>query len=104
MASGKFGDRYGAALLSSGRDRITARHNAGRGWFLGGDALEGPRHIWWDLFPPARSESNRPSGLEDGRLRTFLTNRFIPVPGVTTSTPLAALCVAQMARFGKFDR
>jgi len=43
-------------------DRITVRANTkARMMFLGGDALEGPRHIWWNFVSSSRSGSNRPS-------------------------------------------
>jgi redox-sensitive bicupin YhaK (pirin superfamily) len=63
-------------------ERITVRASRRtRLMFLGGSALEGPRHIWWN-FVSSRKERIE-QAKEDWRL-----GRFKPVPGETEFIPL----------------
>ena len=63
-------------------DRITVRRlSRRRMMFLGGDALEGPRHIWWNFVS---SSSER---IEQAK-QDWKTGRFAPVPGETEFIPL----------------
>jgi redox-sensitive bicupin YhaK (pirin superfamily) len=78
------GERFAAPRLLIFRpgDRIavTAVGRA-RLMFLGGDALEGPRYIWWNFV------SSRRERIEEAK-EEWKTGRFRPVPGETEFIPL----------------
>jgi len=67
------GDRI--AVTAVGRARLM---------FLGGDALEGPRYIWWNFV------SSRRERIEEAK-EEWKTGRFRPVPGETEFIPLPEL-------------
>lgn len=78
------GDRYEAPQLLVFRpgDRITVRATKpARMMFLGGDALEGPRHIWWNFVS---SSKERIEQAKDD----WKTGRFVPVPNEHEFIPL----------------
>ncbi len=63
-------------------DRITAvAVTPARLMFLGGSALEGPRHIWWNFVSSSRERIE--TAKDDWR-----SGRFHPVPGETEFIPL----------------
>jgi len=63
-------------------DRITVRATRlARLMFLGGAAMEGPRHIWWNFV------SSRKERIEQAK-EDWLAGRFAPVPGETEFIPL----------------
>jgi redox-sensitive bicupin YhaK (pirin superfamily) len=63
-------------------DRIAIRTTRGaRLMLLGGNALEGPRHIWWNFV------SSRLDRIEQAK-EEWKTGRFSPVPGETEFIPL----------------
>lgn len=63
-------------------DRITVRSERGaRFMYLGGGALEGPRHIWWNFV------SSRRERIEAAK-EDWKTARFKTVPGETEFIPL----------------
>ena len=63
-------------------DRITVRTTHGaRLMIFGGDALEGPRYIWWNLV------SSRRERIEQSK-EDWKSGRFKPVPGETEFIPL----------------
>mgnify|MGYP003615332925 CR=1 FL=1 len=49
--------------------------------FLGGDALEGPRHIWWNFVSSSRER------IEQAK-QDWKTGRFAAVPSETEFIPL----------------
>ena len=63
-------------------DRITVKAvRPTRMMFLGGDALEGPRHIWWNFVSSTRSGSNRLNRTgKPAVLRCSEEHEFIPLP------------------------
>jgi redox-sensitive bicupin YhaK (pirin superfamily) len=78
------GERFEAPRLLIFRpgDRITVRATRPASlMFLGGTAMEGPRHIWWNFV------SSRKERIEQAK-RDWLTGRFDPVPGETEFIPL----------------
>lgn len=78
------GDRFEAPRLLIFRpgDRITVRATrAARLMLLGGAALEGPRHIWWNFV------SSRRERIEDAK-EDWRSGRFRPVPGESEFIPL----------------
>jgi redox-sensitive bicupin YhaK (pirin superfamily) len=78
------GDRYEAPQLLVFRpgDRITVRATRpARMMFLGGDALEGPRHIWWNFVSSSKERIEQAK--EDWK-----TGRFAPVPNDHEFIPL----------------
>lgn len=78
------GDRFEAPRLLIFRpgDRITLRATrAARLMLLGGAALEGPRHIWWNFV------SSRRERIEDAK-EDWKSGRFRPVPGESEFIPL----------------
>lgn len=63
-------------------DRITVRAvRPSRLMYLGGTALEGPRHIWWNFV------SSRRERIEQAK-EDWKAGRFAPVPGETDVIPL----------------
>jgi redox-sensitive bicupin YhaK (pirin superfamily) len=78
------GERFEAPRLLIFRpgDRITVRATRqARLMFLGGTAMEGPRHIWWNFV------SSRKERIEQAK-EDWKTGRFRPVPGETEFIPL----------------
>jgi redox-sensitive bicupin YhaK (pirin superfamily) len=78
------GDRYEAPQLLVFRpgDRITVRATQpARMMFLGGDALEGPRHIWWNFVSSSKER------IEQAK-QDWKTGRFAPVPNEHEFIPL----------------
>jgi redox-sensitive bicupin YhaK (pirin superfamily) len=79
------GDRHEAPQLLVFRpgDRITVRATRpARMMFLGGDALEGPRHIWWNFV--SSSKQRIAQAKEDWKTGRFAAvpneHEFIPLP------------------------
>jgi redox-sensitive bicupin YhaK (pirin superfamily) len=63
-------------------DRLTVKaKRPARVMFLGGTALEGPRHIWWNFV------SSRKERIEQAK-EDWKTGKFAPVPGETEFIPL----------------
>jgi redox-sensitive bicupin YhaK (pirin superfamily) len=63
-------------------DRITIRAKSrARFMILGGTAMEGPRHIWWNFV------SSRKERIEQAK-EDWKSGRFDPVPGETEFIPL----------------
>jgi len=78
------GEKFAAPRLLVFRpgDRIAVTAVArARLMFLGGDALEGPRYIWWNFV------SWRRERIEEAK-EQWKTGRFRPVPGETEFIPL----------------
>ena len=78
------GDRYEGPRLLIFRpgDRITVRTTLPtRMMFLGGDALEGPRHIWWNFVSSSRER------IEQAK-QDWKTDRFAHVPNEHEFIPL----------------
>jgi redox-sensitive bicupin YhaK (pirin superfamily) len=78
------GDRFvaPAMLIFRPGDRITVKAlTRARMMFLGGAALEGPRHIWWNFV------SSRKERIEQAK-EDWKSGRFGPVPGETEFIPL----------------
>jgi redox-sensitive bicupin YhaK (pirin superfamily) len=78
------GDRHAGPCLLIFRpgDRITVRAiSAARMMFLGGDALEGPRHIWWNFVSSSKER------IEQAK-QDWKTGRFAHVPAETEFIPL----------------
>jgi redox-sensitive bicupin YhaK (pirin superfamily) len=63
-------------------DRITVKTiQPTRMMFLGGDALEGPRHIWWNFVSSSKER------IEQAK-QDWKTGRFAPVPQEHEFIPL----------------
>ena len=78
------GDRHEAPQLLIFRpgDRITVRATKpARMMFLGGDALEGPRHIWWNFVSSSKER------IEQAK-QDWKTGRFAHVPQEHEFIPL----------------
>jgi redox-sensitive bicupin YhaK (pirin superfamily) len=78
------GDRFEGPRLLIFRpgDRITVRATMNaRMMFLGGSALEGPRHIWWNFVSSSKER------IEHAK-QDWKTGRFAPVPQETEFIPL----------------
>jgi hypothetical protein len=78
------GDSFEAPRLLVFRpgDRITVRAlQASRMMFLGGDALEGPRHVWWNFVSSSKER------IEQAK-QDWKTGRFAHVPDETEFIPL----------------
>ena len=78
------GDRYEGPRLLIFRpgDRITAKATRPvRMMFLGGDALEGPRHIWWNFVSSSKER------IEQAK-QDWKTGRFAAVPQEHEFIPL----------------
>ena len=78
------GDRFGPGQLLVFRpgDRITVRAvEPARFMLLGGDPMDGPRHIWWNFV------SSRPERIEQAKA-DWKAARFDSVPGETEFIPL----------------
>ncbi|MFT4277416.1 MAG: pirin family protein [Rhodopseudomonas sp.] len=71
-----------ALLIFRPGDRITVRANTDtRMMFLGGDALEGPRHIWWNFVSSSKER------IEQAK-QDWKTGRFAAVPNESEFIPL----------------
>lgn len=71
-----------ALLIFRPGDRITVTAlGPSRLMFMGGDAMEGPRHIWWNFV------SSRKERIEQAK-QDWKTGRFGPVPEETEFIPL----------------
>ena len=78
------GDRFEGPRLLIFRpgDRITVKTaKPTRMMFLGGDALEGPRHIWWNFVSSSKER------IEQAK-QDWKTGRFAPVPNEHEFIPL----------------
>jgi redox-sensitive bicupin YhaK (pirin superfamily) len=78
------GDLFGPGqlLVFKPGDRITIRaRNPARFLMLGGEPLDGPRHIWWNFV------SSRKDRIEQAK-EDWTTGRFDTVPGETEFIPL----------------
>jgi len=78
------GDGFGPGQLLVFRpgDRITVRATqAARFMILGGEPMDGPRHIWWNFV------SSRPERIEQAKAE-WKAGRFDTVPGETEFIPL----------------
>ena len=79
------GDRFGPGQLLVFRpgDRITLRASGGpaRVMLLGGEPMDGPRHIWWNFV------SSRPDRIEQAKA-DWAAGRFDAVPGDSEFIPL----------------
>jgi redox-sensitive bicupin YhaK (pirin superfamily) len=78
------GERYDCARLLVFRpgDAITVKTlQPTRMMFLGGDALEGPRHIWWNFVSSSKER------IEQAK-QDWKTGRFAPVPQEHEFIPL----------------
>ena len=80
------GDRFGPGQLLVFRpgDRITLRaapEGPARVMLLGGDPMDGPRHIWWNFV------SSRPDRIEQAKA-DWAAGRFDAVPGDSEFIPL----------------
>jgi len=78
------GDRHEAPQLLIFRpgDRITVKATKpARMMFLGGDALEGPRHIWWNFVSSSKER------IEQAK-QDWKTGRFAHVPQEHEFIPL----------------
>jgi redox-sensitive bicupin YhaK (pirin superfamily) len=78
------GDRYEGPRLLIFRpgDRITVKTTKPtRMMFLGGDALEGPRHIWWNFVSSSKER------IEQAK-QDWKTGRFAHVPNEHEFIPL----------------
>jgi redox-sensitive bicupin YhaK (pirin superfamily) len=78
------GDRFGPGQLLVFRpgDRITVRAvEPARFMLLGGDPMDGSRHIWWNFV------SSRPERIEQAKA-DWKAARFDSVPGETEFIPL----------------
>ncbi len=81
------GDRFegGRLLVFRPGDSITIRANtAARLMLLGGEPMDGPRHIWWNFVSSSKERIDQAK--EDWRQRRFDTvpgdeEEFIPLPG-----------------------
>jgi redox-sensitive bicupin YhaK (pirin superfamily) len=74
------GDRFpsGQLLVFRPSDALTVRNTeeAARIVVIGGETMDGPRHIWWNFV------SSRPERIEQAKA-DWRSGRFDPVPGDT---------------------
>jgi redox-sensitive bicupin YhaK (pirin superfamily) len=78
------GDRFGPGqlLIFRSGDRITIKAVTGaRFMMLGGDPMDGPRHIWWNFV------SSRQDRIDQAKAE-WKQGRFDSVPGETEFIPL----------------
>jgi len=68
-------------VLRPGQAVTIASRTASRLMLLGGAAMDGPRHIWWNFV------SSSPERIEQAK-QDWRTQRFAPVPGDTEFIPL----------------
>ena len=85
IGRGKVRDIYAVGddrVLLLTTDRITVKAaKPTRMMFLGGDALEGPRHIWWNFVSSSKER------IEQAK-QDWKTGRFAPVPNEHEFIPL----------------
>ena len=85
IGRGKVRDIYAVGddrVLLLTTDRITVKAiSAARMIWLGGDALEGPRHIWWNFVSSSRER------IEQAK-QDWKSGRFAPVPEEHEFIPL----------------
>ena len=89
------GDRFGPGQLLVFRpgDRITVRAvQPARFMLLGGEPMDGPRHIWWNFV------SSRPERIEQAKA-DWKAARFDTVPGETEFIPLPELETPKVADY-----
>lgn len=68
-------------VLNAGHDVELVAQGEARLILLGGEALDGPRHLWWNLV------SSRPERVEQAKAE-WKAGRFEPVPGDQEFIPL----------------
>lgn len=68
-------------VLRPGADVTLAAHEDTRLVMLGGEPMDGPRHIWWNLVSSSREQ------IEQAKA-DWKAGRFAPVPGETEFIPL----------------
>jgi len=68
-------------VLNAGHDVELVAQEEARLILLGGEALDGPRHLWWNLV------SSRPERVEQAKAE-WKAGRFEPVPGDPEFIPL----------------
>ena len=97
------GDRYEGPRLLIFRpgDRITIKTTRpARMMFLGGDALEGPRHIWWNFVSSSKERIEQAKAdWKTGRFALFPTKRIHSAAGVNRFSALVAARVNASWRF-----
>ena len=85
IGRGKVRDIYAVGddrVLLLTTDRITVKTlKPTRMMFLGGDALEGPRHIWWNFVSSSKER------IEQAK-QDWKSGRFAPVPNEHEFIPL----------------
>ena len=69
------------AVLDAGAACVVRARTAARLMLIGGDALDGERHVWWNFVSSSRERMERAK--DDWR-----EGRFAPVPGETEFIPL----------------
>ena len=69
------------ALLPAGEEIAVKAKSASRLMLLGGEEMDGPRHIWWNFVASSREK------LEDAK-RRWRAQEFPPIPGETEFIPL----------------
>jgi redox-sensitive bicupin YhaK (pirin superfamily) len=78
--AGEMIGRNELAVLPPGAARLRA-HGASRVALVGGDALDGPRHLWWNFVASTRER------IEQAK-QDWREQRFPPVPDETEFIPL----------------
>jgi hypothetical protein len=76
-----FLDQMGPAELAAGRQAVLRAPRGARVLLLGGDRLDGPRHLWWNFV------SSRLERIEQAKA-DWRDRRFAAVPGETGFMPL----------------
>ncbi|HET9597900.1 MAG TPA: pirin family protein [Anaeromyxobacteraceae bacterium] len=87
------GERHGAGrllVLRAGRPAVVRALEPARLMVLGGDAMDGPRHVWWNFVG---SSAER---IEEAA-RAWSEGRFPAVPGESESIPLPS--IPRLARY-----
>jgi redox-sensitive bicupin YhaK (pirin superfamily) len=78
------GERHGAGqllILRPGREVAVLAPAGARLLLLGGEAMDGPRHIWWNFLSSSKER------IEQAKA-DWQAGRFAPVPGETEFIPL----------------
>ena len=68
-------------VFSSGDEILVTASSAARLLLLGGEALDGPRHVWWNFVSSSRERIEKAKG-------DWKAGRFAPVPGDAEFIPL----------------
>lgn len=68
-------------VFSSGDEILVKANSTARLLLFGGDSLDGPRHVWWNLVSSSRERIEQAKG-------DWKASRFAPVPGETEFIPL----------------